>query len=119
MDMLNRILELIKRNNTTANFVAVKCGLQSNTFTHWKNGHNPSLDALIKIADYFQVSLDYLCGRDKFDKSSQVSTKNIIISNSLQSKIEILDDRQLAALEVFIDTLKGTDIRTKSKSNTS
>jgi transcriptional regulator with XRE-family HTH domain len=119
MDILNRILELIKHNNITANFVSVKCGLQSNTFTHWKNGHTPSLDALIKIADYFNVSLDYLCGRDKFDKSSQLSTNNVIISNSLQSKIELLDSRELAALEVFIDTLKGNTLSTKNKLNTS
>jgi transcriptional regulator with XRE-family HTH domain len=120
MDILNRILELGNMHNMTANKIAVECKLSSSKMTQWKNGRQkPSLDALIKIADYFNVSLDYLVGRNNFDKSLQVSTKNIIISNSLQSKIETLDDRQLTALEVFIDTLKGTDIRAKNKSNTS
>ena len=27
-----------------------------------KNGHEPNFDTLIKIADYFKVSIDYLIG---------------------------------------------------------
>ena len=65
MDIIDRILNLGKENDMTANKITVTCGLQSNSFTHWKNrGQKPSLDALIKIADYFGVSLDYLVGRD-------------------------------------------------------
>ena len=66
MEALTRILELASKKNMTANAVAVKCGLQSNSFTKWKSGtQKPSLEALTKIADYFNVSLDFLVGREQ------------------------------------------------------
>lgn len=36
------------------------------TVSFWESGQRePDLDTLLKIADYFQVSTDYLLGRDK------------------------------------------------------
>lgn len=65
MDTIDRIFMLIKQTNTTPNKVATSCGLQNNSFTKWKNKmQRPNIDALIKIADYFNVSLDYLVGRE-------------------------------------------------------
>ena len=55
----------MEENNLTANKLAIACKLQNNTFTYWKNGKTkPTLDALIRIADYFNVSIDYLVGRE-------------------------------------------------------
>ncbi|GEM_PF-1572868 len=38
-------------------------GVSSTTITKWKNGAVPSGDVLIKVADYFNVSTDYLLDR--------------------------------------------------------
>ena len=38
-------------------------GLSTSRGTAWKNGINPNADVLILIADYFNVSVDYLLGR--------------------------------------------------------
>lgn len=38
-------------------------GFSNATATKWKNGSIPGGDALIKIADYFDCSVDYLLGR--------------------------------------------------------
>lgn len=62
---LKKIETLMEENNLTANKLAIACKLQNNTFTYWKNGKTkPTLDALIRIADYFNVSIDYLVGRE-------------------------------------------------------
>ncbi len=46
--------------------IAEKLGINRVTYTGYENGkHQPSLDILIKIADYFQTSTDYLLGRYK------------------------------------------------------
>ena len=39
--------------------------LTNGNISHWRAGRSkPSLDAVIKLADYFNVSIDYLVGRE-------------------------------------------------------
>lgn len=43
------------------------CGLSKNTIARYERGERvPSIDDAASIADYFEVSLDYLCGRKKY-----------------------------------------------------
>ena len=66
MEIIDRILQLAERRGMTANKLAVECKLNNSQMTYWKNKRQkPSIDALIKIADYFNVSVDYLIGRTK------------------------------------------------------
>lgn len=53
---------LCKKHNTTVTALVLHLGLSSSNATTWKN-NRPSVDALIKLADYFNVSVDYLLGR--------------------------------------------------------
>lgn len=68
--MLNptyKILELLKENNISAHKLEVTCGLANGSVQAWKKGKaNPSQKSLQKIAEYFNVSIDYLFfGTDK------------------------------------------------------
>ena len=45
------------------NPVAMENGISSATVTKWKNGTPPSSKNLAKIAEYFNVSTDYLLGK--------------------------------------------------------
>lgn len=56
---------LCTENNIKPNAVCKKLELSTATATHWKKGTIPNGDALLKIADYFQCSVDYLLGREK------------------------------------------------------
>jgi len=56
--------ECEKRNTTPAEVVK-DLGIAGGSITKWKNGSMPSSENLIKIADYFNVSVDYLLGRQK------------------------------------------------------
>ena len=41
-----------------------RCGLHSDAIRRYERGEQePDLSSLIAIADFFNVSLDYLCGR--------------------------------------------------------
>ena len=60
---LERILSLIERNNITAAQLLRETKLNSGSMAQWKKGiAKPSYGALVKIADYFRVSVDYLLG---------------------------------------------------------
>lgn len=49
--------------------LASKIGVSTKTYYNWLNGTNPiPSTALLKMADIFGVSIDYLLGRDKPDK---------------------------------------------------
>lgn len=44
--------------------IAKRFNLKQAAVSDWENrGKQPPIETLIKIADYFDVSLDYLCGR--------------------------------------------------------
>jgi transcriptional regulator with XRE-family HTH domain len=64
MDTVERIFALIEEKGVTAADVAKEVDLPKSSFTDWKKGRSkPSADALAKLADYFDVSVDYLLGR--------------------------------------------------------
>lgn len=67
--MIDRILSLLNTYNISAFKLTKDLNLSNSAITDWKKGKaKPSVDALIKIADYFNVSTDYLLGRaDNFE----------------------------------------------------
>lgn len=53
--------KLLQEFNVSTYKVAKETGVSQTTFSNWKSGRSvPKTDALQKIADYFNVSLDYL-----------------------------------------------------------
>lgn len=64
MAIIDRMLELMKERNVTANALANELGLPNSAFSEWKKKKaNPSVDVILKIADYFDVTTDYLLER--------------------------------------------------------
>ncbi len=62
--IMERIQWLVERNQITLYRMAKDLGFSTSKVSAWKQkGTLPTSDALVKIADYFDVSLDYLVGR--------------------------------------------------------
>ena len=60
--VFNRLLE---EKDATVYRVAKETGIPASTFTDWKNGRSvPKADKMIKIANFFGVSIDVLLGAD-------------------------------------------------------
>ena len=55
--------KLLKENNLSHYELCKKLGLSMSSLRNWKNGGIPYLDTLIKLSQYFDVSIDYLIGR--------------------------------------------------------
>ncbi len=61
-----RIKELRDEKKLTQRQLAKEIGVSNVTVMQWENGIiTPKLDKLIKLSDYFGVSIDYLVGRDE------------------------------------------------------
>lgn len=59
-----RLKFLCEQNETTITaFTRDVLKMSKGNATNWKNGSEPSLDVLRQIADYFNVSTDYLLGK--------------------------------------------------------
>lgn len=59
----DKFVEMCKENDVSPSQVAIKCGFNKSSVTNWKkNGYTPRQEILLKIAEYFNVSVDYLLG---------------------------------------------------------
>ena len=58
--MYSKFEELLKTRNITAYQVSKATGVATATLSEWKKGsYTPKADKLLKIAQYFGVSLEY------------------------------------------------------------
>ena len=64
----NRIKELRSTYNISQVELGKKLGVTKQTISNWENDNiQPSIDMLLKIANFFHVKTDYLLGLDQED----------------------------------------------------
>ena len=67
-----RLKELRKRKGLSQLRLATELNTTQNTISRYETGERePGIDELIKIADYFNVSVDYLIGRTENPKMNK------------------------------------------------
>lgn len=87
---------LLKENNVTAYKVSKETGIPTSTFTAWKKGsYVPKIDKLQKIADYFEVSLEFLLTGDNTEKSPQRSAEGLKEIVDLFSQLNPTEQEQV------------------------
>lgn len=69
---MEKYIEIIQRlaqeKGVTINKVLSSCDINLSGFDTWKKGvAKPSLISLVKLADYFDVTIDYLIGRNDYN----------------------------------------------------
>lgn len=64
MSLFNEQLKTLRKiNGLTQKELAEKLKIKQNSYSDWENGKSePNIEMLVRIADYFDVSLDYLLG---------------------------------------------------------
>jgi transcriptional regulator with XRE-family HTH domain len=66
-ELAKKLRELRLARGVTQAVVALNVGLGKCGYSDIERGKTfPSINSLIRLADYFEVSLDYLCGRDSY-----------------------------------------------------
>ena len=62
-----RLIEQRKLNNMTQRQVAERLGISQPSYIRYENGSaEPKLESLVKIAELFDVTIDYLLGRREY-----------------------------------------------------
>lgn len=78
---VDNIFLVMSQRNITAKELSEQTGISAGNISDWKSGRSsPKADALTKIADYFDVSVDYLL--DRTDKVTGVNSHNTISGNN-------------------------------------
>ncbi|WP_415340909.1 helix-turn-helix domain-containing protein [Enterococcus faecium] len=72
MTVFERIKFLAKKHSKTMKQVTIDLGYSENYFYSLKSGKQPSAEKLQEIADYFNVSVDYLLGREERETPKHV-----------------------------------------------
>jgi len=68
VSILNRIRDLREDKDLTQSDVAKATGIDQKTLSNYETGKtNPDSYVIIKLADFFDVSADYLLGRESED----------------------------------------------------
>ena len=110
--MIDRFYSLMDEKNMKAAQTAREVGISPSAFTDWKTGKTkPTLDIVIKFANYFHVSLDYLVFGDEScffnpddkvlalnDKEHACIKKFRRLSPELQDRLLIFADGMIAAM---------------------
>lgn len=70
--------DLCRQNKKKPSAVAEELGINKSNVSNWKNnGYTPRGDALQRIADYFNVSTDYLLGVEDKEKAPAKGERNV------------------------------------------
>ncbi|HBF0928968.1 TPA: helix-turn-helix transcriptional regulator [Clostridioides difficile] len=84
--MINRILDLMEKNNITAKQLTSDLEISNSSISDWKRGKGkPSSDAIVKMAEYFNVTTDYLLLGTTCNK-----TNNINLTENEQEILSLL-----------------------------
>ena len=121
MNTIERIFVLLKEKGLQQKDLANKIKVTPSTLSEWKNGRlKPALEDISKIADYFNVSTDYLLGRtdDYLPGRNNINTSHIIpydgedpqkqrLAALMQDILESVTNKtQLQQIEMFLETYK-------------
>lgn len=94
-----RIKELAKKQGITVKKLLTDCDIGVNTVGKMANGTDVTSQTLVKIADYLDVSVDFLLGRQK-NNASEDDLRSVIVE-----KVRALTDEQARKLLVLLETL--------------
>ena len=93
--LANQIETLCNQKNLTIKAMLSGCGLKKNVVDNIKNGSMPSIDKICAIAEYFNVSIDYLVGLDDIPNRKGIKLnfeeKNCYICNSFENFMKALE----------------------------
>ena len=119
MDVVDRLNLLQENSGMNQKDLAKAIGLSLSIFTRWNKGNaKPGLKQLVKVAQYFNVSLDWLVFGD--DAPSNDLENVIKLDFSSQSEKELIDkfrelpDSYQKNVLAYIDGIASTLPKTES-----
>ena len=102
-----RLRQLMYGSGTTQQELAEKTGCSRQAVAQYMDGSNaPNIDKLILIADFFNVSIDYLVGKDK-EQTEEELVQSIVNYTGLDEKsVEVLHNLKCESTNEIEETVK-------------
>ena len=102
---------LCEKNGLTPSGAAAKIGFNRASVTVWKNtGKAPKQELLLKIADYFGVTTDYLLGSGKKERPAEgAGLSDEEIRFALSGGDGPITDAQFEEVKKFVQFIKERD----------
>lgn len=112
-NLYNKVKELCRDKNITQKQLADIIGINQNTIKTWEH-KLPNSETLVKIADYFNVTTDYLLGRNsnklltrKNERDIQKSLKQIYDGLNDSLSLAYLNNGGVELSEEDVELLKS------------
>ena len=113
MDLLN-LEKLLDNSGKSKDYIEGVCGLPNYALTRWLRGGVPSSKNLSKLADYFNVSIDYLVGREKPEPDVEL-LRDPKVRWMAESYAKLDNRRKERALVYMQDALEFTEMSQEMK----
>lgn len=95
--------KLCEERNKKPNSVATEIGCSSGSITAWKNGRLPRMATLNKIAEYFNVTVDFLLSNNEQTVDDQLRDEQF----AFWGKVKDLTDTEKKDVLNFINYIKS------------
>lgn len=104
MNFSERLKQLRKKNNLSQEGLAKKLGLARSTIAGYETPdkkREPDYETLKKLADFFDVSIDYLLGREYYPKNLDLSM--VLKESSVTYKGKPITEDQKKTIELALE----------------
>lgn len=106
----DKLKQLRLSRHITQNDIASQLHINRGTYAHYEiNKRQPDYETLKLLADYFEVSVDYLLGKSESLQKETTSTNTEDMDNSLLQKILSLSPQSRERAEEYLDMLKALE----------
>lgn len=107
MSFYNNFVCLCVRNDISPSAAAIEMGFKKSNVTYWKNGRTPSDASLVKIANYFHVTVDELVGDALSGKKETLDPKIEGVDDKIAQFIRSASADELTEISRYIEYLES------------
>ncbi|MBP2099542.1 helix-turn-helix domain-containing protein [Enterococcus rivorum] len=102
MSLTNRIKQLADEKNVTIAEIERKTGISNGQIRRWDSS-SPKIENIQKVADFFNVSTDYLIGRSKNPRIDDFDGQNLSSQIMFRMNTEGLTQDEVDELKTEVD----------------
>lgn len=96
-------LELCAKSQKKPGRVAEDCGLSRASVNRWKGGSTPTYETIKVLADYFDVSTDFLLGKEK--SPATANSDKAEISDEILDLAKVIADLPPEKKKMMLDLI--------------
>ncbi len=111
-EITQRVFELMKKHNVTGYKLMKDLNIPEGTISQIKKGKfNFTIEQLIKISDYFNVSLDWLCKGIEESNSDKIKIKELTEKNFLYESALKKYDNEIMVFDKIKKLIEKTNLK--------